>query len=172
MNVYAKRLSPFFIIFQEICFSKQVIKVRHMIKVRHFTNKCLSAARTKDVLLWIVCQIVTIPYFILIAFCLALLSRRCRLGMNNTSLKFQIEPGLFEWGAWFRPKLPSWMAPSELAAMGYPVSANYRPVCHEVSCSETLEEYYHRSFHTVSKILDRHPESRQGTAELNIFVFL
>ncbi len=36
MNVRARRLSPIFVIFQEICFSRQVIKVRHMIKVRHF----------------------------------------------------------------------------------------------------------------------------------------
>ncbi len=42
MNVYAKRLSPIFIIFQEIGFSRQVIKVRHMIKVRHFTNTNLT----------------------------------------------------------------------------------------------------------------------------------
>ncbi len=32
---YAKRLSPIFIIFQEICVSRQVVKVRHIIKVRH-----------------------------------------------------------------------------------------------------------------------------------------
>jgi len=83
-------------------------------------------------------------------------------GMQSQSqnVSFNIEPGLFEWGAWFRPKLPSWMTPEEYASQGYPVNVHYKPVVArtEITASETLLDYYNRSYKVVQRVLERHPE--------------
>lgn len=71
----------------------------------------------------------------------------------------RIEPGLFEWGQWFRPKLPTWMHPDEFVAQGYPADVTYTPIMPAiggVSVDETLVEYYNRSHNVVRAILDRH----------------
>jgi ubiquitin-associated SH3 domain-containing protein len=36
-------------------------------------------------------------------------------GMCNTTIQLCIEPSLFEWAGWFRPAMPFWMPPDELA---------------------------------------------------------
>jgi len=79
-------------------------------------------------------------------------------GMNNTKLKLNVEPGLFEWAAWYRPKMPDWMNPQEFAKIGYPVNADYTPfyLPGSIDSAETIPEYYDRSHHVVKKILSRH----------------
>lgn len=79
---------------------------------------------------------------------------------DSTKLQINIEPGLFEWGAWFRPKLPLWMSPEEFVLQGYPVNTNYKPVVNrtEITPTETLQDYYNRSYRVVQRVLERHQE--------------
>jgi len=79
-------------------------------------------------------------------------------GMNNTALKINIEPALFEWGAWFRPKLPRWLDIDELTRLGYPINTTHVPCASTspLSSDEKLVDYYHRSFDVVKRILGRH----------------
>lgn len=34
--------------------------------------------------------------------------------MHNETLQLNIEPGLFEWGNWFKAGPPSWIPPAEV----------------------------------------------------------
>ena len=48
------------------------------------------------------------------------------LGLAD-KLKINIEPGLFEWLAWYQDEMPSWMTAEELIAAGYNVEPSYKP---------------------------------------------
>lgn len=77
-------------------------------------------------------------------------------------MKIKIEPGLFEWGGWF-PKIPTFMTPEALASFGLPVDLAYKPFIspEHLSTSETLNEYYDRSYHITKALMDRHQEGKQ-----------
>lgn len=78
---------------------------------------------------------------------------------NQTHLKINIEPGLFEWCGWYRTGMPAWMTIPELQDRGFNISSNYKPVISSFSLnvSETSEEYYMRSFLISSKLLESYP---------------
>ncbi|XP_022654098.1 protein UBASH3A homolog [Varroa destructor] len=67
-----------------------------------------------------------------------------------------IEPGLFEWLAWYPDVQPVWFKPMELKEFGFPINPTYKPL---VSVDELLskkfescEQYFNRS-HIVTQTL-------------------
>lgn len=83
-------------------------------------------------------------------------------GMGDTKSRINVEPGLFEWGSWFKQGIPSWMDPAEFLRLGYPVNVNYTPLVKPVggiSQEESLVDYYTRSYDVARRILARHPTS-------------
>uniref|UniRef100_A0A915JJE1 Uncharacterized protein n=1 Tax=Romanomermis culicivorax TaxID=13658 RepID=A0A915JJE1_ROMCU len=80
------------------------------------------------------------------------------LNMQDGKLLINIETALFEWGGWFRPKMPNWMMPDELFEHGYPINVDYQSLGskQDISPMETLADYYNRSFSITRKILERH----------------
>lgn len=81
------------------------------------------------------------------------------LGIAPGKLKINIEPGLFEWGGWFG-SIPGFMTPDELSNSGYPIDLTYRPLMtpKELLASESLVDYYNRSYSVTKRLLDKHPE--------------
>ncbi|VDK83579.1 unnamed protein product [Litomosoides sigmodontis] len=79
-------------------------------------------------------------------------------GMDSCTLRINIEPGLYEWLHWCRNGIPSWMTPEELKSFGYPINNYYMPLLKpdELCASETLNDFYERSFSLVRKILSVH----------------
>ncbi|KAF7273686.1 hypothetical protein GWI33_013633 [Rhynchophorus ferrugineus] len=71
-------------------------------------------------------------------------------GLNRKNeLPIRIEPGLFEWMAWYSPEnVPEWMAPAELTAAGYNIDETYVPMVSEQELKESrenCEQFYLRS---------------------------
>lgn len=68
-----------------------------------------------------------------------------------------IEPGLFEWAAWYQDGLPDWCTQEELVAAGYRIDTTYQPIMtiDEISLAlkETIEDFYHRSYNVMTGIL-------------------
>ncbi|WKY03370.1 hypothetical protein Q1695_004815 [Nippostrongylus brasiliensis] len=77
---------------------------------------------------------------------------------GSTTLNVNIEPGLIDFLQWYRNTLPSFMRPDELKENGYPVNMAYEPITRLSSLPETesLEEYYDRSFCVMKGIVQRH----------------
>ncbi|CAL2049990.1 unnamed protein product [Caenorhabditis brenneri] len=75
-------------------------------------------------------------------------------------LQFSVEPGLYEWMVWAKLGKPCWMPPNHLKKLGYPVQENYVPCWtdKELRMSETMVDYYQRSFSSMNKILAEFPE--------------
>jgi len=64
-------------------------------------------------------------------------------------LKINIEPGLFEWLAWYQDGMPSWMSSSELICSGYNVEPNYKPYISSEELQDTQEscqQFFIRNF--------------------------
>ena len=55
-------------------------------------------------------------------------------------LKINIEPGLFEWLAWYQDEMPSWMTAAELTAAGYNVEPGYKPYISSEELHDTVQE--------------------------------
>lgn len=72
----------------------------------------------------------------------------------NFSLK--VEPGLFEWMAWFRDFMPTFMTGEELRENGFNVDPNYTTFLGLKD--EEVDEFYERSY-----ILIQHLLSSTGT---------
>ncbi|VDN39933.1 unnamed protein product [Gongylonema pulchrum] len=79
-------------------------------------------------------------------------------GMESRTLSINIEPGLYEWTRWCGSELPSWMEAEEFAKLGYPVNDCYSPVMRpaDLWLTETLNDYYDRSFALIREILRNH----------------
>ena len=54
-------------------------------------------------------------------------------------LKINIEPGLFEWLAWYQDEMPSWMSASELIAAGYNIEPGYKPYISSEELHDTVQ---------------------------------
>jgi len=70
------------------------------------------------------------------------------LGIED-QLKIHIEPGLFEWLAWYQDAMPSWMSPDDLINSGYNVDHNYKPYISSEELQdtqETCQQFYIRNF--------------------------
>src|SRR3569832_1510407 len=76
--------------------------------------------------------------------------------MGNTTTQLNIEPGLFEWGGWFKTGPPSWMTPDELFNLSYPINKSYKPVLpvERFSVTESLIDNYERSILVAKKLCD------------------
>ncbi|GFO15189.1 ubiquitin-associated and sh3 domain-containing protein b [Plakobranchus ocellatus] len=72
--------------------------------------------------------------------------------------RLKMEPCLFEWAGWCKPKLPPFMSPAELEANGFPVDSEYKSFLKvaEISITESIADYYNRSFNFTKSILKRH----------------
>ncbi|PIC18242.1 hypothetical protein B9Z55_024204 [Caenorhabditis nigoni] len=75
-------------------------------------------------------------------------------------LQFSVEPGLYEWMVWARYARPCWIPPKDLKKLGYPVREDYVPCWtdKELKMSESMVDYYQRSFGSMNKILAEFPE--------------
>ncbi|XP_044727995.1 protein UBASH3A homolog isoform X2 [Chrysoperla carnea] len=75
----------------------------------------------------------------------------------NKDMKIAIEPGLFEWLAWYSDMLPDWMTIDELNAAGYNIRDDYVPfITNEelIDSRESCEQFYFRSSFVTQKAID------------------
>lgn len=72
-------------------------------------------------------------------------------------MEINIEPGFFEWLAWYPDSLPNWLSTSELKEAKYKVNQSYRPFVtenHLKDClKETAEEFYTRNSNVLNEII-------------------
>lgn len=69
-----------------------------------------------------------------------------------------VEPGLFEWLAWYPEGTPAWMSPAELKKLGFHINLDYRPLIEADELrhkKESVEQYYMRSFYVAQGALKR-----------------
>ncbi|XP_069689043.1 ecdysteroid-phosphate phosphatase isoform X2 [Periplaneta americana] len=67
-----------------------------------------------------------------------------------------IEPGLFEWLAWYPDSLPDWMSVEELQAAGFNIRQNYKPFVRAEELHdrrESTEQFYMRSFYLAQSVI-------------------
>ncbi|XP_063222605.1 ecdysteroid-phosphate phosphatase isoform X2 [Bacillus rossius redtenbacheri] len=67
-----------------------------------------------------------------------------------------IEPGLFEWLAWYPDSLPDWMTLDELQRAGYNVLADYEPLVRAeelLDRRESSEQFYARSYYVAQGVV-------------------
>lgn len=92
-------------------------------------------------------------------------SLRCIQTCTNilTALHFEdvpinVEPGLFEWLAWYPEGTPVWMTPAEFKSIGYHVNTEYKPLIEAEDLGhkkESIEQYYVRSFYVAQNLLKK-----------------
>lgn len=78
------------------------------------------------------------------------------------SIKINLEPGLFEWLAWYAHNLEGafdWCSISELQAANYNIKVDYDQIFNRQkiveSVQETLNEYYDRNHMVMTKIMEQ-----------------
>ncbi|XP_023711761.1 protein UBASH3A homolog isoform X2 [Cryptotermes secundus] len=67
-----------------------------------------------------------------------------------------IEPGLFEWLAWYPDSLPDWMSLQELQEAGYNIKPEYKPFVRAEELHdrrESTEQFYMRSFYLAQSVI-------------------
>lgn len=72
-------------------------------------------------------------------------------------MPINIEPGLFEWLAWYHDGMPVWMTLDELSAAGFNLNHSYDPlICREElkDTHESCEQYYGRSAYVSQSIIN------------------
>jgi len=71
------------------------------------------------------------------------------MGLQD-KVTISLEPGLFEWLAWYQNAMPDWMTPEELSEAGFNVDLRYKPYISadelRDSPQESCEEYYTRNY--------------------------
>ncbi|KAK8787402.1 hypothetical protein V5799_022820 [Amblyomma americanum] len=92
-------------------------------------------------------------------------SLRCIQTCTNmlTALHFDdvlinVEPGLFEWLAWYPEGTPAWMSPAELKELGFHINVDYKPIIEADELKhkkESVDQYYMRSFYIAQNVLKR-----------------
>ncbi|OQR75845.1 protein UBASH3A-like [Tropilaelaps mercedesae] len=74
----------------------------------------------------------------------------------NSPTLINIEPGLFEWLAWYPDVQPVWFKPIQLKEFGYPINLTYKPLMSVEELlskkSESCEQYFNRS-HIITQTL-------------------
>uniref|UniRef100_T1ITI2 Ecdysteroid-phosphate phosphatase n=1 Tax=Strigamia maritima TaxID=126957 RepID=T1ITI2_STRMM len=78
------------------------------------------------------------------------------LGMNQEKTPMCIEPGLFEWLAWYQDSMPEWMSAQEFKDYGFNIELNYRPYITAEELydrRESSEQYYMRSYYVAQSII-------------------
>ncbi|XP_022185196.1 protein UBASH3A homolog isoform X2 [Nilaparvata lugens] len=73
------------------------------------------------------------------------------------SVAMQVEPGLFEWLAWYPSSLPDWLSCAELRRAGYNVDATYRPTLTLDQLTalqqESVMQFYTRSHRMMDAVI-------------------
>ncbi|XP_050735772.1 protein UBASH3A homolog isoform X4 [Eriocheir sinensis] len=72
-------------------------------------------------------------------------------------MPINIEPGLFEWLAWYHDGMPVWMTLEELTAAGFNINMSYDPlICREElkDTHESCEQYYGRNAYVTQSIIN------------------
>jgi ubiquitin-associated SH3 domain-containing protein len=80
----------------------------------------------------------------------------------NAPCKIRVEPGLFEWLAWYDTP-PTWMSRDEMEAAGYPIDTSYRSyvdagTLFKTHLKETSAQHYERNHSVIQHILNNNPE--------------
>ncbi|XP_065183653.1 ecdysteroid-phosphate phosphatase-like [Sycon ciliatum] len=85
-------------------------------------------------------------------------------GMGETKRKIRIEHGLFEWLAWCRDGIPTFMTAEEMAASGLQVDTSYKAIMHisQMNAKEKPEDYYRRSHKVTQQLLSKGREEGGG----------
>ncbi|XP_058057221.1 ecdysteroid-phosphate phosphatase isoform X1 [Anopheles bellator] len=83
----------------------------------------------------------------------------CLEGLGlKTSLPIHVEPGLFEWMAWYQDGLPEWLSAEELLAADYNIATKYEALSAVEDLKECLleklNEFYHRNSSITEKIIN------------------
>ena len=77
------------------------------------------------------------------------------LGLEK-EVKINIEPGLFEWLAWYHNSMPDWMTPEELVEAGYNIEVKYKPYISAdelQDTNESVEQFYTRNVFVTQCVL-------------------
>ncbi|XP_034131376.1 protein UBASH3A homolog isoform X2 [Drosophila guanche] len=73
--------------------------------------------------------------------------------------KIKLEPGLFEWMAWYPSGIPDWLTKSELIEAKYNIDLEYEPVQPSgeltASLKESTEQFYTRNHDVLLQLLER-----------------
>ncbi|XP_039232714.1 protein UBASH3A homolog isoform X2 [Drosophila yakuba] len=73
--------------------------------------------------------------------------------------KIKLEPGLFEWMAWYPSGVPDWLTKSELTEAKYEVDLDYEPVqpSSELTArlKESTEQFYERNHDVILQLLEQ-----------------
>ncbi|XP_042218725.1 protein UBASH3A homolog [Homarus americanus] len=83
-------------------------------------------------------------------------------------LPLNIEPGLFEWLAWYHDGMPLWMTLDELIDAGFNINHNYDPLIRKEELKDThesCEQYYGRNAYVTQSIINT-TQSQGGTVLL------
>lgn len=104
------------------------------------------------------------PSFRCVQTCTAVLEG---LGIKDTH-KICIEPGLFEWLAWYSEGVPDWCSKEELIKANYNINMDYKPFITEeqldLEISENCDQFYGRNYQTADHII-------KNTGDYKIFGF-
>lgn len=72
--------------------------------------------------------------------------------------KLKLEPGLFEWMAWYPEGVPDWLNRNELKEANYIIDNDYQPFVTvnnlNLAVKETTEDFYTRNYEVLKKIID------------------
>ena len=71
-------------------------------------------------------------------------------------VKIKIDPGLYEWLAWCRGKLPQWLSRDELLAFGINIDSKYEQFMDTSNfhLNETMEQFYYRTYNVMKWIIE------------------
>ncbi|CAN7982802.1 unnamed protein product [Ixodes hexagonus] len=78
--------------------------------------------------------------------------------LHFEDVPINVEPGLFEWLAWYPEGTPVWMTPSEFKSIGYHINTEYKPLIEAEELrhkKESIEQYYMRSFYVSQNLLKK-----------------
>lgn len=76
------------------------------------------------------------------------------MGQEDTPIS--VEPGLFEWLAWYPDSVPDWMSVKELTAAGFNIQPDYEPFVklEELQAKkESVDQFYMRSHFLIQSVL-------------------
>lgn len=77
-------------------------------------------------------------------------------GLGQEDTPIFVEPGLFEWLAWYPDSMPDWMSVEELTAAGYNIQPDYEPFVKLEELQdkrESVEQFYMRSNFLTHSVL-------------------
>ncbi|KAH8268024.1 hypothetical protein KR018_006561 [Drosophila ironensis] len=80
-------------------------------------------------------------------------------GMRLKGKQINVEPGLFEWMAWYPGGVPDWLTKSELVEAKFDIDLDYEPVQPKqdlsVRLKESTEQFYERNHEVILQLLKR-----------------